>query len=369
MKNIVETIKNNLSILNNKNKSRAYANMLDETLPDRDNQPLPSLSNLVDDLIKDINYRQIDKPAGRLATGVSNFQKGFNENFHTPLNPENLQRVEGKTFGTKLGEFMGTASRFLDSPLGRMAIMGGITALGGGTPLETIRYGIGAGALNQALRNQDSMYRQELLNSGVPKENLDNIKGYISPQTYNNYVKGQYMHDNTDIERNYKSGMLDIYQQNADTDREYKTVRNDIENRKNFVPAEQYYKALLEQGFIDEEQFGKITNSPEYDPYELINLNLQNVVVGKQKAFSKAQQVEDDIKTNRQKRYFLNKNGGKQVMKVEYGKKPVENTVMDINYHYDDNVPDSKRKRNGKNSAYNNAYNKFLPDSKKRIVF
>ena len=201
MKNIVETIRNNLNFLDNKSRNKAYTDMLNETVPNQNNQPVPSLTNLVNDLIKDIGYRQTAMPANRLATGISNFQNGFNENFYNPLKPENLQRVEGKTFGTKLGEFMGTASRFLDSPLGRMAIMGGITALGGGTPLETIRYGIGAGALNQALRNQDSMYRQELLNSGVPKENLDNVKGYISPQTYNNYVKGQYMHDNTDNKR------------------------------------------------------------------------------------------------------------------------------------------------------------------------
>ncbi len=364
----LKNIKNNIANLDNSSKNQAYLNAFDEIINSGDSDL--SISEIANDIANNSKYTSSKSPMNRLATGIANFKEGFSENFNNPLQAENLKPVEGKTIGTKIGEVLGTAARFADSPLGRMAIMGGITAIGGGTPMEMLRYGIGAGVLNQGLRNQDSMYRQQLLNSGVAPEALDKIKGYIMPETYNNFVKGKYMHDNTEIDKKYKEGMVDIYKQNAETDREYKQAKNNLEEKKSFVPAEQYYKALLQQGFIDDEEYLKIINSADYDPYELINLALENLVVDKQKAHSKALQVEDDIKTNKQKRYYLNKNDGKQVTKIEYGEKPVQKSVMDINYHYDDSPPVKNKQQNKKtNSKYSKTYEKFLPNSKKKVAF
>ena len=222
----LKNIKNNIANLDNSAKNQAYLNVFDEIINSGDSDL--SISEIANDIANNSKYASSKSPMNRLATGIANFKEGFSENFNNPLQAENLKPVEGKTIGTKIGEVLGTAARFADSPLGRMAIMGGITAIGGGTPMEMLRYGIGAGVLNQGLRNQDSMYRQQLLNSGVAPEALDKIKGYIMPETYNNFVKGQYMHDNTEIDKKYKEGMVDIYKQNAETDREYKQAKNNF---------------------------------------------------------------------------------------------------------------------------------------------
>src|SRR5574344_591746 len=121
---------------------------------------------------------------------------GFKENAQTPFDVSNLEPQKNKGFATRLGEGLGSAARFADSPLGRMALTAGIVGATGGSGLQALTYGATAGVGNQNLRTQDQFYRNQLQSEGV---DTSNIQGYVTPEMYKNYSLGE-----------YRSGMLDL---------------------------------------------------------------------------------------------------------------------------------------------------------------
>ena len=122
---------------------------------------------------------------------------GARENFATGFAAPNLfdkQTSDGrdKGFAYRLGEGLGTIGRVLESPLGRGLITAGIVGATGGNGLEALAYGGQAGVLNQNLRNADNLYRQQLKdNYGFTDEQLNQRKGYIDANTFNNLTKSQ----------------------------------------------------------------------------------------------------------------------------------------------------------------------------------
>ena len=122
---------------------------------------------------------------------------GAKENFTTGFAAPNLfddTTSDGrkKGFAYRLGEGLGTAGRFLESAPGRALLTAGAVGLAGGNGADMLAYGIQGGALNQQLRSADKLYREQLKdNYGFTDEQLDNTRGYIRPDTFNNLTKSQ----------------------------------------------------------------------------------------------------------------------------------------------------------------------------------
>lgn len=111
---------------------------------------------------------------------------GANENYNSSISLDNLTNnltSEGKQkgFGYRLGEGLGTLGRFAQSPTGRGLITAGLVSLTGGNALQSLAFGGQAGALNQRLRNEDKIYRNDLIN--YRQSQLQNSSDYntLSP--------------------------------------------------------------------------------------------------------------------------------------------------------------------------------------------
>ena len=120
---------------------------------------------------------------------LNDIASGFRENVSTPFAVSNLEPQQNKGFATRLGEGLGSAARFADSPLGRMALTAGVVAATGGSGLQALTYGATAGVGNQNLRTQDQFYRNQLQNEGV---DTSQIQGYVTPEMYKNQSLGKY---------------------------------------------------------------------------------------------------------------------------------------------------------------------------------
>ena len=153
---------------------------------------------------------------------VSKFQPGlFNdisagakENFATGFaapNWEENKTADGrqKGLGYRIGEGLGTFGRFAESPLGRGLLMAGIVGASGGSGLEALAYGGGAGMLNQQNRMKDTMYRRELEKYGI---DTSGIRGYIGDDTFNKYLQSKQLQDNAE----YRNLMLATQQRNQE---------------------------------------------------------------------------------------------------------------------------------------------------------
>ena len=208
---------------------------------------------------------------------------GARENFATGFAAPNLfddKTSDGrnKGFAYRLGEGLGTMGRFLESPLGRGLITAGIVGATGGSGLEALAYGGQAGSLNQRLRQQDRMFRNEMINNAQNSlknspefnrlseqeqqaiynqlltdgtgrirdynsltdeekaqfeenlrqalanrlrenqqtqlsniaEQINNMRGYVTDDIYNNFVRAQQLRDNSD----YRNLMMNLQAQN-----------------------------------------------------------------------------------------------------------------------------------------------------------
>lgn len=119
---------------------------------------------------------------------------GANENYNSSISLDNLTNnltSEGKQkgFGYRLGEGLGTLGRFAQSPTGRGLITAGLVGLTGGNALQSLAFGGQAGALNQRLRNEDKIYRNDLIN--YRQSQLQNSRDYntLSPMEQQNVLE------------------------------------------------------------------------------------------------------------------------------------------------------------------------------------
>lgn len=170
---------------------------------------------------------------------------GYKENRFTPASLSNFGQNElsggrQKGFGYRLGEGLGSLARFGESPLGRSLLVGGIIGASGGSGIEALAYGGTAGMLNQANRNADRIYRDDLIQSqqnalrNSPEFNAlsetdqnaqlqgiaDNInaqRGYVNKDVYSNLINTQQIRDNADWRKMY----FDTQQENNQVNREF----------------------------------------------------------------------------------------------------------------------------------------------------
>ena len=148
---------------------------------------------------------------------LNDISAGYKENRTTPISLDNFGQNKG--FATRLGEGLGSIARFADSPAGRALIMGGLVGATGGSGLQALAYGAGAGLGNQQNRMKDRLYRdsltEQMQNSIRNQEGFADLKpeaqqalladaanrvnsyrGYIGDDTYKQFLTGMQLQDN-----------------------------------------------------------------------------------------------------------------------------------------------------------------------------
>lgn len=175
---------------------------------------------------------------------LNDIRSGARENFATGFAAPNWEQnitPDGrkKGLGYRFGEGLGSFARFAESPLGRGLLMAGIVGASGGSGLEALGYGAGAGLGNQQARMKDSIYRNSLIEQGQnslrntpgfanldPAEQqaqLDRIanrvnsyRGYLGDDTYKQVLAGMQMQDNAA----YRNALLASNLKNQEIDNE-----------------------------------------------------------------------------------------------------------------------------------------------------
>ena len=103
--------------------------------------------------------------APRVGGLLNDVASGYRENRNTPFGIQNLEPNKNKGIGYRIGEGLGSAVRFGESPAGRALLVGGILGATGGDALQSITYGASTGMQNQANRMNDKIYRNDLINT------------------------------------------------------------------------------------------------------------------------------------------------------------------------------------------------------------
>lgn len=170
--------------------------------------------------------------APRVGGLLNDIRSGAKENFATGFAAPNWEQTitpdgRKKGLGYRFGEGLGSFARFAESPLGRGLLMAGIVGASGGSGLEALGYGAGAGLGNQQARMKDSIYRNSLieqgqnslrntpgfanLDSAEQQAQLDRIanqvnsyRGYLGDDTYKQVLAGMQLRDNAE----YRNALL-----------------------------------------------------------------------------------------------------------------------------------------------------------------
>lgn len=145
---------------------------------------------------------------------LNDIRSGARENFATGFAAPNWEQTitpdgRKKGLGYRFGEGLGSFARFAESPLGRGLIMAGIVGGAGGSGLEALGYGTGAGLLNQQSRMKDKMYRNELEKMGF---DTTGITGYVGDDTFNKIYQSKQLQDNAE----YRNALLASNQRNQE---------------------------------------------------------------------------------------------------------------------------------------------------------
>ena len=221
-----------------------------------------------------------DPETGKMTTQrIAKFQPGFfnnlvsgaKENFVTGFAAPNLTDNTGE-FGKKsasyrIGEGIGTLGRFLESPVGRGLLVGGIVGASGGSGLEALGYGAGTTMGNQGNRMRDRAYRDDLIRSGkqavmnspefkttndpmARQAMLDNVenrvnsyRGYITDDVYRNMIDSQIAQENAAYRRMYYDNQAKQDELLGNLNREkfeYQKQQDKIDNAREHMQNKKY---------------------------------------------------------------------------------------------------------------------------------
>ena len=243
----------------------------------------------------------------RVGGVLNDFIKGYKDNRFNPINM--YQWGEKKRTAERLGEGLGSLVRFGESPLGRSRLVGAT----GGNPLQSLTYGTYTGMLNQANRNADRIYRDDLITSQqtafrnspeyatmTPEEqqtqlqnisdNINAQRGYFNKDIYSNLINTQQMRDNADwrkfyfdtqqennqINREFQQRQLDNSTAQANANRALQWAELNERKRQNDISNDIAMAKLLKEGEFNEfseieqqlnnfqNSFGKVNNPYRY---------------------------------------------------------------------------------------------------------
>lgn len=217
---------------------------------------------------------------------LNDIRSGAKENFATGFAAPNWEQTRtpdgrNKGMGYRFGEGLGSLARFAETPLGRGLIMAGIVGAAGGSGLEALGYGAGAGLRNQQNRMKDKLYRDNLIRQrqdalkadknfqlldaeeqqamlDAIAQEINSIRGYLGDTPYKNMVNAQIAQDNADYKRLY----LDSQKKNQEYEEQMAQQKFDYQQNKD---AKEFALANRKLNIEEKKLNNKMTNLSSKD--------------------------------------------------------------------------------------------------------
>lgn len=179
--------------------------------------------------------------APRQGGAINDFTSGYRENATQGFNVNNLA-PQKKSLATRIGEGLGTLTRFYNSPLGRMAVATGLSMLT--DEVNPLNEGVKAYVGRQTNMTRDKAYRQGLINMGVDEAQVNAIPGIVSDDVFSNIARAKQLQDYA----LYRQDMINTQRENAEALNNYRMAQLEKDVRQNEL--ENYYKRQqLAQGW------------------------------------------------------------------------------------------------------------------------
>lgn len=237
----------------------------------------------------------------RVGGALPNFINGYKENTNNGFNLENWTNnlgLDGRKKGLayRVGEGLGTAARFLDSPFGRGLLTAGIVSGTGGSGLEALVYGGNSGVLNQNLRTNDKLYRNEL--KQTYKQSIMNDPRYntltsAEDKQIQDYIKQspEYLNAKTDEEKATIAGNM------------YNSLASEkIASKQNEALQEVYANIDGLRGYVDKNAFGSMVQAQQLRD----NAGYRNMMLNNQQRQNEIMNAlrQDQLKAQQQQQAF-----------------------------------------------------------------
>lgn len=174
---------------------------------------------------------------------LNDFASGYKDNYNNRFSVDNWNTTDkAKSIAERLGEGVGSAMRFIDSPGGRALITSGIGLGLGVNPALSFAYGLNAGNTHSQLETENKAYRQLLDDQGLEADKLG--RGWVDRELAQTYMLNKYRSDMAN-NRNRKL-TADEYKQ--ESDRNFRLYQNNMISPELFAERQAY----LNQQFKDE---------------------------------------------------------------------------------------------------------------------
>lgn len=235
----------------------------------------------------------------RVGGALPNFINGYRENTNNGFNLENWTNnigLDGRKKGLvyRVGEGLGTAARFLDSPAGKMLLAyGASNMLGDTNPLEQA---FTAGAVNVNARMNDKLYRNEL--KQTYKQSIMNDPRYntltsAEDKQIQDYIKQspEYLNAKTDEERATIAGNM------------YNSLASEkIASKQNEALQEVYANIDGLRGYVDKNAFGSMVQAQQLRD----NAGYKNMMLNNQQRQNEIMNAlrQDQLKAQQQQQAF-----------------------------------------------------------------
>lgn len=239
----------------------------------------------------------------RVGGALRDIAGGYNENLNNAISLDNFGQNETpdgrkKGFAYRLGEGLGSISRFAQSPLGRGLIVGGLVGATGGDALPMLAYGAGTTMQNQASRMNDKLYRNELKQTyqqSIMNDPRYNTLTSAEDKQIQDYIKQspEYLNAKTDEERATIAGNM------------YNSLASEkIASKQNEALQEVYANIDGLRGYVDKNAFGSMVQAQQlrdnagYRNMMLSNQQRQNEIMNAMRK-EQLQAQEEQQKFNR----------------------------------------------------------------------
>lgn len=230
----------------------------------------------------------------KIANGLGNFSKGYEENKNNAFKPENMYSDSSKGLMNRLGEGAGTIARTLNKPATQALISGLTTAALGGDALAAIGNAYKVGKM----KSTSNLYQEALKRNGVDVD--VNPIGYLSREDMNTLMIPKYKDAANNIalakikeQQNYRDLLMQHYNDKLNENREYHEalIKNNSDRLEETIRHNKemmnYYGRKLDE---------QIRNNKENT--NIKNKNAQSKQISAQASMIKAQKTGNGRKSS-----------------------------------------------------------------------
>lgn len=228
----------------------------------------------------DDNGNEVYQQTGRRGGIFNDVANGFNDNYATGFAVGNLTPDKEKNWATRIGEGLGTAARFVDSPAGRGLITAGLIGAVGGNPAQMLGYGLTGAVGRQNYMTADKLYRNQLKQYGYTDDDLAKIRGNVTNDMYKNLTQNLYRTRNLDQNSYIKlKNFYDKQLQNGIlSPEEYKTNMDALNSQ--YVNSQ---ARTIDTGNVGLSNQTRNTDSQIETRKQMIDLNKQKIAILQQR--------------------------------------------------------------------------------------